>query len=346
MGGNALKNCETRRYLKDEYELLCKEVLAKLSNIPEISRKQIPFAYRYKQSFGDMDVVIVHDCIDLRESIINEFNPKEIVSNGECLSFEYKDFQIDLIKSSIDDFKTSVEYYNWNDLGNLIGRIAHKFGLKYGHKGLSYIIKNDEGYKPRELIISKDIRKILDFLGFDFSTYTLGFDSLDDIYRYVRYSRFFNRDIFSFENMNHANRVRNKKRSTYQGFIDYLNGEPDAVKDLLDFPFNKDKSVYLQRVEYYFPEVNIFGFIESYNEDLELDNKVREKYNGKIVMAYTGLEGEELGKFMEFYKNSIIISIAPFLVSFNEYILDKNEEVIKIDIMRVLKAYKRHIKDI
>lgn len=42
-----------------------------------------------------------------------------------------------------EHFNTSLEYLNWNDLGNLIGRIAHKFGLKYGHKGLLYIIKND-----------------------------------------------------------------------------------------------------------------------------------------------------------------------------------------------------------
>lgn len=341
MGGNALKNCETRRYKKDEYNDLVKEVIQKLNNIPEITKKQVPFSYRDKESFGDLDIVIVHNCYDLKGSINKEFNPKEIVSNGDCLSFEYKEFQIDLIKSSIEHFNTTLEYLNWNDLGNIIGRVAHKFGLKYGHKGLSYIIKNESGYKPRELLISKDIRKILEFLGFNFSKYTLGFDTLNDIYRYVRYSEFFNSDIFSFEEMNHTNRVRNKKRSTYQGFIDYLNNQHEVEKSFLKYYFNGNKSIYLDRINYYFPEVDIFGFIESYNKDLELDKKVKEKFNGEIVSKITGLQGKELGQFIAFYKNRFTTTDEYFGYTFEFYIIESTSKQIENSILFYLNIYNK-----
>ena len=46
MGGNALKNCFTRRFNKEEYNLLKEEVKNSLLNSENIYRVEIPYSYR------------------------------------------------------------------------------------------------------------------------------------------------------------------------------------------------------------------------------------------------------------------------------------------------------------
>lgn len=337
MGGNALKNCFTRRYQKDEYNLLCNEVLEILSKSEDIYKAVIPYAYRNKESFGDMDIVIsFKKNLDLAAYIKKAFDSKEIKSNGDCLSFEYKEFQIDLIKEN-DHFKTTVEYLNWNDLGNIIGRVAHKFGLKYGHKGLLYIAKNDSGYNPKELLMSKNILEILEFLGFDYDKYTFGFDNINDIYDFVIESKFFNPQIFSFEEMNHINRVRNRKRITYQGFIDYI--ETIDSKNREFFEYNKNKSIYLARVDYYFPEADIFGFIENYKKEIEIKDKVKDKFNGQLIIDLTGLTDKILGEFISYFKNDYYKGLGSDL-DFDSWVLLQDKEEIKGIIYKAFLDFK------
>lgn len=338
MGGNALKNCYTRRYNKDEYQVLSNEIIEILSKSPDINKVKIPYSYRNKETFGDLDILISYnEKFDLTNYIKNTFNPKEMFSNGECLSFEYKEFQIDLIKAN-EHFNTSLEYLNWNDLGNLIGRIAHKFGLKYGHKGLLYIIKNDSGYNPKELTISTKAKDIIEFLGFDFDRYTFGFDTVNDIYDFVVKSKFFNPEIFSFEAMNHANRVRNKKRVTYQGFLDYLE-KIELNKDQKYFEYNKKKEVYLPRLNYYFPEANIFEFIDDYKKELAVRDFFRQKFNGEYVSNITGFKDKDLGKFIAYFKTIFWENIKEDNISFEEWIIAKDQDEIKIHLENALKQY-------
>lgn len=67
--------------------------------------------------------------------------------------------------------------------------------------------------------------------------------------------------------MNHANRVRNKKRVTYQGFLDYLE-KIELNKDQKYFEYNKKRKYIYQDFNYYFPEANIFEFIDDYKKEL------------------------------------------------------------------------------
>lgn len=339
MGGNALKNSVTRRYNKDEYLVLSQEIITTLNKSEDIYKTKIPYSYRNKETFGDLDILLSfkHN-LDLRNFIKSNFETKEVVSNGDCLSFEYKEFQVDLIKEN-EYFDTHLEYLNWNDLGNIIGRVAHKFGLKYGHKGLLFVIKNDDGYNSRELTITQDIHKILDFLGFDFDRYTFGFDTVQEIYDFVISSKFFNPEIFSFEAMNHINRVRNKKRITYQGFIDYI----ESIK--LDtnrkfFQYNKNKEVYLPRLNYYFPEAEIFQFIDNYNKDIALKEAVKEKFNGKVVNDITGLSDKSLGEFIAYFKNMFWSGLdkAPD-ISFDNWILLKSQDEINSSLKIAFQKY-------
>ena len=121
MGGNALKNTKTRRYQADEYFALAKEVRDKLlwgyrgwegKGFGRVNQVEVIEAYRSKESFGDMDVLyttLSGDSVDAN-FIQDTFSPNEIVRNGNVISFDYKELQIDLIHSTHDSFESSSLY--------------------------------------------------------------------------------------------------------------------------------------------------------------------------------------------------------------------------------------------
>ena len=52
--------------------------------------------------------------------------------------FETNFFQLDLILTSKENFDNYLRYLSFNDLGQLIGRVAFSQGLRYGGEGLYY----------------------------------------------------------------------------------------------------------------------------------------------------------------------------------------------------------------
>jgi len=58
MGGNALKNCVTRRYQAGEFAVLADEVLHALRRGSPDRRAALLPANRSKADFGDMDVLV------------------------------------------------------------------------------------------------------------------------------------------------------------------------------------------------------------------------------------------------------------------------------------------------
>ena len=301
MGGNALKNVETRRYQAEEYHKLEKEVLDKFKNRFPDRRVEAIKAYREKESFGDMDLLFEGD--NFTENVINVLNelfqPKQIERNSSVWSFEYKNFQIDLIFTSKANFDASANYFAWNDLGNLMGRVAHKLGFKYGHDGLSFVFR-DGTYQYAEVNLSKDHKEILSFLDYDYDRFVQGFDNLQQIFEYTTSSKYFNKEIYAFDNRNHASRIRDKKRKTYNEFlqwvetVDHLNAYPWA--DMREKFGREYKQEFVERAFQFFPDFKVK--FEKIQADFEMWKKLKEKFNGDLVREWTGLENRELGNFM------------------------------------------------
>ena len=219
MGGQALKNTFTRRYQKEEFEQITPEIKEKLLKV--FPKVDMPKYFKSKPSFGDADFVCMatDKNIDFEKFFIDEFQSKEIFKNGHVYSIEYKELQVDVIITPQKAYETSLTYFAWNDLGNLIGKIAHRFGLKWGFDGLKYTY-NSGGKELGVLYVSKDYEQVLSFLGFDVDRYNLGFDNLDEIFDFVISSKYFNPWLFDFEIMNRTNRERDMKRSTYASFVE------------------------------------------------------------------------------------------------------------------------------
>ena len=322
MGGNALKNTFTRRYQRDEYFSLEHDVVNKVklaTNQPTEALK----AFRTKESFGDMDVLTMSTNMDYMRMITDTFSPNQIHKNGSVYSFDYRELQIDLIITPEDEYKTSIDYFAWNDLGNLMGRIYKKMGFKYGHKRLYYIVR-DGDYIFKEILVSSDTETIFWFGGYDYARFIQGFDTLDEIFKYTTSSQYFNKDIFLFHNRNHRARVRDAKRSSYNAFLKYC--ETITGGNNYKWTDNLTKGHFIKQHEkQHFLELaftNFPRFEERYNitnDELTKHIEFKKRFSGERVMYLTGLCRKELGEFMQFMKTRN---------NLKELVLDSNDQEI------------------
>src|SRR5579859_5325409 len=164
MGGNALK-LATVRLEKKYYEYVAQGTSDVLKQTFPKARVAVIPSYENKESFGDLDILISGVPMDkLREFAQVALQTPEMHQNGNVLSFglditallmKKALFQVDFISMSEEDFEFALNYFAFNDLGNLIGQTAHGIGLKFGHDGLwyKYIV---ETQLVKEICITKD----------------------------------------------------------------------------------------------------------------------------------------------------------------------------------------------
>jgi hypothetical protein len=227
----------------------------------------------------------------------------ELVVNNHVYSFDYQQFQIDIIGSPHEDFEISRHYFAWNDLGNIIGRLYHKMGFKYGHNGLSLIVREGQ-YIMGEISLSKEINTILAFAELSPERFAQGFDTLEDIFLFAASSPYFNKQIYLLDNRNHASRIRDKKRATYNSLLKWL----ETQESLNAYPWDSMReqggrqitTSFLQKAFTWFPHAQ--PLYEQLQTDYALKNRIKEKFSGSLIMELTGLDGKVLGHFMTYLR--------------------------------------------
>ena len=316
MGGQALKNANTERKSKEQFiNIYCKVVqkLIEEMNIHPIDIRMIDY-YRDKSDFGDMDLIISKEYKNdtFLDRLKQVFNPIEVYPNTDVYSFDFEKFQIDLIFIPREYLQIATTYYNYNDLGNLMGRIADKLGVRYGHTGLKfehYVLNRSA--KLATIKLSIDPRQIFEFLGYDFDRYLLGFQNIEEMFEYVVTSKYFNPKYFEYSNLNHQNRTRNKKRKTYEQFLEWLKNtkysyvyEPTAEKNLQKifetFPFVKSE---IERVEKELRKKDIIGNKFNGNLIKNLIPDINFKRISNIIIEFNKLYDEA---YIEKQKQSVI----------------------------------------
>lgn len=307
MGGNAL-SCKSVRLTKNDYNRVAGDCVAKLREFYPGQRVEALGSYRSKADFGDCDILVESSQNYDPHAAAAALGAVEVVRNGPVTSvgvlvnpdLPFGDgnvFQVDLITMAPVEFDFALNYFGHGDTGNLLGRIAHAQGLSLRHDGLVYIFR-DDGHKFRELFLTRDYAQALQFMGYDPEVLARGFETKEDVYRYVATSPFFNRDIFLLENRNAKSRVRDSKRVMYIEFLKWCEAHPD----LTAFVYPEDKAAWLPRINERFP-----GFKAEYDQavqDLSNQQAVKAKFNGEWVAALTGLQGKALGELMKCFKNS------------------------------------------
>lgn len=337
MGGNALSSPSIRlkatRYFQVE-----QQVIARLKQAFPARRIESIVAYGSKADFGDLDILVENVAGYVPEAMASVLQASELIVNGDVASLglplEEGLFQIDLIRTPAASFDFCARYFGFNDMGNLLGRIAHKFGARFGHQGLLYPLRDpDNGsHLIADIPVTTDFALALQLLGFDATRHEAlrlngGFHTLEDIFRYVISSPYFNRDIYLLENRNHASRVRDAKRPTYNAFLRWLDAQPPG--SLPAYPWAAAGSPAREQQRQMFLDAAFAAspaFGQAYQQtmaQLARDKSVRQRFNGTMAGAITGLKGKMLGEVMARVRHSFTDQAA-----FENFFLHASNEAI------------------
>ena len=150
MGGNATKHLGTQRVNRQQFEQCCNMLNTMLQQYiveQKLQTKEkfcVIESYHDKQDFGDIDLLSTIDR-QIFEKLVEKTDNINIVGKAEQFSYaiefiiasnEVVLVQVDYIRSNILDFDFSKNFFAFNDLGNLIGRIAAQAGFSFGFDGL------------------------------------------------------------------------------------------------------------------------------------------------------------------------------------------------------------------
>jgi hypothetical protein len=323
MGGRALQKYGvfTERKNTDEFKQIGYE-LAQIVSSDFNTICEVVTCYHTKETHGDLDLLVMVDHnsnINWKNYIEFTFKPNAIYCNGGVYSFDYKNFQVDIIPIINTKWETAKIYFSYDPLGNIMGKTYHKFGLSYGWQGLFYKFRNFKGSNSHDILLSNDARKIFEFGGYDYDRYLQGFDTLEDIFKFCIAGKYFDTVMFQMENLNSIDKKRNRKRGSYHLFLNYLKDNEINVS----YPFNRNKSDYVDIISQYFPEANLTGELDRLNKIDARNKMISQKFNGDIVMSWLpDLRGGELGAAISKFKNALDDD-------YNDFILNSSYEAIK-----------------
>ncbi len=296
MGGNIFKNGS--RLSRDEYQRVSEVVTSKLQHLGR--ETLIPETFWEKEDYGDLDVIVKGNVIAI-ETLLEEFNlqPDQISKNSTVISFFFEGkYQVDLSFYSENNFLSAYNYCRNSDCGNLLGRICHHLGFSFGHSGLIYPVNLSDNEQLGFVEISRDIEQVLNFLGLDYQKWKIGFANKEELFGWVASSPYFNPSIYQFENLNHVNRVRNRKRPIFAAFIDWLAENP--IQN--EFVPGRNKAEYFWNAVLFFDCAEVFKKIEAMLYTRRITKEANKIFNGDLVREWTGLEGKELGAVLAGFK--------------------------------------------
>lgn len=324
MGGNVFKHdYKTVRLTTKELEVVSKEITELLSSFG--IEYSIPRNVGEKEDHGDLDVLVTPEYVETFIVEYLEENNIPFNKNGSVLSFLHVDFQIDLISIPKDRMEFATFYFSFNDLGNLLGRTSKQLGFKLKHDGLYYVLR-DDNHIIKEFLLTEDYKSFLKILEVDVELYEKGFDTYVDVFKFVSSSKYFNPEIFKFENLNHTNRVRDRKRKTYNMFLLWLECQKVEVKLKLT---QAQKEAFVCSC---FPALS--SQILKARITYSVDKALKEKFNGRIIMSYIPeLTGKDLGNFMKQFKDK-------HAMKFTALMLTLSEQEVKNLILEFYEIYK------
>lgn len=281
MGGQKLKIDNfviTRRYNSDEYEKIKKDVLYILRMLGYTVF--VPPTFSDKKTHGDLDVLVKNDGFDrknLKKTILKIFKPKVFYEN----SFDWKEFQIDLIHIKEENWLPAKIFYSWGDLSNILGHIINNYGnlrkndiyFKWGFDGLKIKFKKDSFTKT--IYLSKNPKDLFSFLGLDPSK--LNFKTKYEMFDFTLKSKYFDKRFFKMENLRNYERKRNQKRPDYLEYVEYIKND-DNFED-----FNLNWDYYLSIISDHF-KVDLISEYNNFLEKIKMNRYIKEKFNGHHII--------------------------------------------------------------
>jgi len=333
MGGKLLAKfgLPEKRISKEEYEYISGEIVSKILACG-YDNAECPKVFKSKKDFGDIDVLVNVGCghKPLLDFVKRELYPNPH-KNGNVISFPYNDAQIDLISIGAANYEVAKAFFSYES-GMAVGVVGNTLGLKFGWDGLhlKYPLNLISPELPAHdfflVTLEKDPVQIYDILGFDYARLQEGFATKQDLFKWIEDSRYFDPKIFNLDELNHQNRIRNKKRPTYNELVAWVHdkeGKPRPSKsDMREYVIQK------------YPHVQ--NEIERKSEQIRENKERAAKFNGNLVRELTGLEGAALGKFIKNFKGHYSVYM-PFEV----YLDDRTQEMVAMDIKKMFDSGRK-----
>jgi len=308
MGGKALKKTKVVRVGLEILNKVKLDINFKVSNLFQID---YPIDNPDKLDFGDLDVLYVPNAklkITMRDFIVQTFNPVEIVTNGDVMSFAYildtgEYLQVDFIKCP--NISMAKFYFSYGDLGNILGQITKYYGVRFGHFGLFLNVTKETcvnygsvsdpdtlGSELNEqLYLSDNPITICNFFQWDYSAWGK-FSTELEIFQWICSSPYFNPKIFDF--LNHNCRHKIITRPMFNRYIQWIEQTKSLYSDIIE---KKDRQS--EAIEY-------FGIVDKLNQIIKLNQKKqihKKKFNGKKILDLGLLDDEKkLGEFIKNFK--------------------------------------------
>lgn len=306
MGGRALKTVNCIRIHKEQYNNIKENIIQTLSKYVTIHEiYQLPD----KKDFGDLDLLYmpVQQGQDVYAIIKSVFNPKEIVSNGNVISFSYnineiEHLQVDLIKTYNIDM--ALLYFSYGLYGALVGRMVKPYDLTFGDSGLWIVYKNEK------IILSSIPSEICTYLGLDYCEWKKGFSTNMDIIQHLIKCKYFTTANFRSDKLNNDYRTMIQRRPFFNEFMAYISNIPPTI-------IENDR--------------NYIAIFNKFKEKEKIDVKdniiklYQQKYNGLIFMKYT--EPKMVNILKEGFKQN-----KEKTVNFEEWLYDATNEQIEEEI--------------
>jgi hypothetical protein len=306
MGGKALNKygVHTERKNTEEFKQIGYELIVKVFYDLSVFGSVVT-CYHTKADHGDLDLLLQVEPnvnIDWRNYIQKTFKPQAINANGGVYSFDYKNFQVDFIPIKEEKWEIAKVYYSYDPLGNIMGKTFHKFGLSYGWEGLFYKFRNFNGRNSADILLTTNAEEIFNFGGYDYKRYLQGFETLEDIFKFVIDSKYFDAEMFQMENLKSIDKKRNRKRGSYHLFLNYLKDNNINIK----YKFSFIRDTYVPMINKAFPEADLTGKLNILKNDDAINRIISQKFNGDIVMLWIPiLKGKELGNAIAKFRNAL-----------------------------------------
>ena len=262
---------------------------------------RVPRYYGSKETFGDLDVLVNRDGLprdwsEVESVLFARLGIEQHQRQSRLLSTVVDGLQVDFFLISGERFLPQYHFMSFNDLGNIVGRMVRKLGLKYGEDGLSFVFRRQNGNYRRDILVSEDPEAIFSFLGLDPQPWRDGFFDLEAIFQWVTTSPYFS--AAPYLDPGRTTRKKAQTRPTMIAFVAWLEAHPVARSYEPE-----DPEVVQARIAAAFPAARL---LEALAEERRLEanaDALRAKFNGELVRRWRPeLVGKELGEFIRRFR--------------------------------------------
>jgi hypothetical protein len=322
MGGHALKHVNCIRINKVEYEKIKNYILSTIDSL-KLLKLSVLIEAPEKENFGDLDILYLSNKdVNIHGLIKSLFNPKEVVTNGDVISFSYhiselEHFQIDMVKTI--NIEMSQFYGGYGDCGNIIGRFTKRANLTFGNEGLW------TSYESKKIMLSTIPQEICKYLGLNYDSWITGFKTKIELFNWIIESKYFDINLFKLDTLNSVYRHRYDTRPMFKEFVDYLATIILQTHEIID-----DK---LEHINYF----NKKDEKDKIDEEIKIIKLHQEKFSGKIFLKYTPC------KDINNYKRNFQCYIENKLKEdFNDWLSKNNTEFIEYSIKEFISLKSNH----